>query len=136
MLAELLKDGFGLDMDLNCAETILYGANKAYNLGLDKEAFKLSAAFGGGMSVEDRCGALTGSMMVLGKIFIEDRAHESTRIKTITRELRSRLEAEMGKMDCIPLKEKYRTEREGCRQILIMTAEILDQIIIDNEGNE
>lgn len=47
MLTDLIKNGFGQKEDLNCAETILYGANKAYDLGLSRDALKLAAAFGG-----------------------------------------------------------------------------------------
>ena len=47
MLYELLQNGYGKDHDWNCAEKILYGANEAYHLGLDRNAFKLAAGFGG-----------------------------------------------------------------------------------------
>ena len=53
MLAELIKNGFGEKEDLNCAEKILWGANNAYNLGLDREALKLASGFGGGMAIEE-----------------------------------------------------------------------------------
>lgn len=49
MLSDLIKNGFGEEEDLNCAEKILYAANREYNLGLDKSALKLAAGFGGGM---------------------------------------------------------------------------------------
>ena len=57
MLYDLIMNDFGKEEDYNCAEKILYGANKVYNLGLSKEALKLSAAFGGGMGIESTCGA-------------------------------------------------------------------------------
>ena len=96
MLAKLIKDGFGEEMDLNCAETILYGANEAYNLGLERETMKLAAGFGGGMAIEDLCGALTGSIMVLGKLFVKERAHESNKVKELTTELLDSYRKAMG----------------------------------------
>ena len=36
MLSELIKNGFGEQEGLNCAEKMLHGANIAYKLGLDK----------------------------------------------------------------------------------------------------
>lgn len=129
MLAELIKQGFGEKEDLNCAEKILQGANIAYNLGLDKEALKLVSGFGGGMAIEDKCGALTASIMVLGKLFIKDRAHESTRIKELTNELFEEYKKEMGSIDCAPLKEAHRTEELKCRNIILKAAEILDRIV-------
>ena len=71
MLAELIESGFGNSEDFNCAEKILYGANQAYQLGLNKDALKLSAGFGGGMGIGDTCGALTASVMVLSLLFVK-----------------------------------------------------------------
>jgi len=129
MLRDLIEQGFGEKEDLNCAEKILQAANIAYNLGLDKEALKLVSGFGGGMAIEDKCGALTASIMVLGKLFVKERAHESTKIKELTKELFEEYKKEMGSIDCAPLKEKYRTEELKCRNIIIKAAEILDRIV-------
>ena len=129
MLTELIREGFGEKEDLNCAEKILQGANIAYNLGLDKEAVKLAAGFGGGMAIEDKCGALTAGIMVLGRLFIKNNAHESTKIKELTKELFADYAKVMGSIDCAPLKEKHRTEELKCRRVIIKAAEILDKII-------
>lgn len=129
MLAELIKNDFGEKEDLNCAEKILYGANIAYNLGLDKRALKLAAGFGGGMAIEDKCGALTAGIMVLSILFVEDRAHESDRIKDLTKELFDEYKSEMGSIDCAPLKEKHRTEELKCKNVILKAAELLDRIV-------
>jgi C_GCAxxG_C_C family probable redox protein len=129
MLAELIKNDFGVKEDLNCAERILHGANKAYDLGLDREALKLAAGFGGGMAIGNKCGALTASIMVLGKLFVKERAHESTLIKELSKELFEEYEKEMGSIDCTPLKDKYATEELKCKNIILKAAEILDRIV-------
>lgn len=129
MLYNLLKEGFGKDLDFNCAETILYGANEAYNLGFDRESLKLAAGFGGGMAIESVCCALTGAIMVLGRLFIKERAHESTRIKDLTKELLSTYEQEMGYIDCARLKDRYRTEELKCGLVIERAAKILDRIV-------
>lgn len=130
MLAELIKNGFGEKEDFNCAEKILRGANIAYNLGLDKEALKLASGFGGGMAIQDKCGALTAAIMVLGKLFVKERAHESEKIKELTRELFDEYNKEMAYIDCQPLKEMYRTEEIKCRNVILKAAEILDKIVL------
>jgi len=130
MLAKLLKEGFGEKEDLNCAEKLLQGANIAYKMGLDKEALKLAAGFGGGMAIEDKCGALTAAIMVLGKLFVSERAHESTKIKELTLELFQEYKKEMGSIDCAPLKQMHRTEELKCRNVIVKAAEILDRIMI------
>lgn len=128
MLYKLLKSGYAEGKDLNCAEQILYGANEAYNLGLDKSALKMSAAFGGGMAIEDKCGALTGALMVLGRLLVEDRGHVSN-IKPLSVELYSEFENRMKAIDCKPLKEMYRTEAEKCNVIILEAAKLLDEIL-------
>lgn len=129
MLVDLIQQGFGEKEDLNCAEKILQGANLAYNLGLDKEALKLAAGFGGGMAIEDKCGALTASIMVLGRLIIKEKAHESTKIKELTQELFQEYRKEMGHIDCAPLKEMHRTEELKCRNVILKAAELLDRVI-------
>ena len=135
MLADLIKNGFGEKEDLNCAEKILYGANIAYDLGLDKEALKLVAGFGGGMAIEDKCGALTASIMVLGKLFIKDRAHESGKIKELTRKLFEEYRREMGHINCAPLKKMHRTEELKCKNVILKAAELLDRIVAEEKEN-
>jgi C_GCAxxG_C_C family probable redox protein len=134
MLADLIKEGFGEKEDLNCAEKILQGANAAYRLGLDKRALKLASGFGGGMAIGDKCGALTAAIMVLGELFVKERAHESTRIKYLTTELFQEYEREMGSIDCTPLKEMHRTEELKCRNVILKAAEILDRIVARELG--
>lgn len=136
MLADLIKEGFGEKEDLNCAEKILRGANIAYDLGLDSEALKLASGFGGGMAMEDKCGALTAAIMVLGKISIKDRAHESTKIKDLTLELFQEYKKEMDSIDCAPLKKMHRTEEIKCRNVILKAAEILDRIAMRELGNK
>lgn len=129
MLYEYLKDVFLYTEDWNCAEHMLVAANKVYGLGLDKQAIKLSAGFGGGLATGDICGALTGAVMVLGALFVEERAHESERIKVLTKELISRYQESMGHIDCEPLKQAYRNDDIKCREVILPAAAILDDIV-------
>lgn len=129
MLYELIQEGFGKKEDLNCSESILYGANQAYKLGLSKDCLRLSAAFGGGMGVENVCGVVTGSIMVLGYLFVKNNARGNPEIKELCKELFDRFIEELGDFDCAPLKEKYRTEEKKCYDIILKGAKILDEIV-------
>ena len=129
MLSTLILQGYGNEEDLNCAEKILYGANQVYNLGLDKRALKMSAGFGGGMAIGSVCGALTAAVMVLGVLFVQNNAHESSRIKDLEKELFADYEKAMGNIHCEPLKAKYRTEELQCKNVIVKAAEVLDRII-------
>lgn len=126
----MIESGFGKDKDLNCAEKILYGANKAYDLGLDSDSLRLAAGFGGGMAIESTCGALTAAVMVLSKLFVADTAHKSSKIKALTKELFEDYEKAMGNIDCKPLKKDHRTPSFGCDKVILQAAEILDKIVI------
>ncbi len=130
MLKELIEQGYYPKEDLSCSETILYGANKAYDLGLSKDCLKLSSAFGGGMGVENVCGVVTASLMVLGYLFVDDHAHQTPELKELAKELFNRYTKEMGSFDCKPLKDRYRTEEKKCYDIILKGAEILDEIVV------
>jgi C_GCAxxG_C_C family probable redox protein len=130
MLKKLIKNGYGIKEDLNCAETILYGANQVYHLGLNPDSLKLSAAFGGGMAIESVCGALTGSLMVLGKLFVPSVAHKHPEIKELNKELFDTFKVEMGDIFCNPLKGNYHTEENKCKDVILKVAEVLDKIVI------
>ena len=129
MLKELIQDGYGIKEDLNCAETILYGANLVYHLDINSDSLKMAAAFGGGMGIESVCGVLTASIMVLGNLFVPDVARKHPKIKELCKELFETFEKEMGDILCKPLKDNYRTEEKKCRDVILKAAEILDKIV-------
>jgi len=130
MLADLISQGYGNAEDLNCAEKILWGANKSYDLGLELPALKLASGFGGGMAIGSTCGAVAASIMVLGHLFVREKAHEGTRIKALTQEFLQRYEEKMGYIMCNPLKANYRTEELKCYKVIHQAAEILDSIVL------
>lgn len=129
MLAELIKSGYGNEEGLNCAEKILYGANEVYKLGLNKEALKVASGFGGGMGIESVCGAITGSIMVLGCIFADENTPKIKKTRELSKKYFAKYEVEMGYIDCTPLKKEYRTEEKKCGDVILKSAEILDDII-------
>lgn len=134
MLIETVRKFYGSEYDLNCAETILYAANEEYNLKLTKETFKTMAAFGGGMAIEDTCGAATGAITVLGLMFIKDRAHESEYIKSLTKEFMEKFKERCTTLNCARLKELYRNDETGCLKLVEIAAEILDAIVERESG--
>jgi C_GCAxxG_C_C family probable redox protein len=128
-LSELVENGYGEEHDLNCAETILWGANAVYDLGLDRNALRLASGFGGGMGIESTCGALTGAVMVLGRLFTRDRGHQSPRVKELCIRFLEAYRARMGSIDCAPLKARYRSEELKCREVVLQSARILEELI-------
>jgi C_GCAxxG_C_C family probable redox protein len=128
-LSELVRNGDMKKMDLNCAETILYGANTVYNLGLDSRSLKLAAGFGGGMGIKATCGALTGAIMVLGRIFAKHTGHDTPRLKELCAEFLEEYRRQMGSIDCEVLKDRYWTKKIECHKVVLKSAEILERMI-------
>lgn len=128
-LKDLIEQGFYPKNDLNCAETILYGANQVYGLRLSRDCLRLASAFGGGMGTENVCGVVTASLMVLGYLFVKDRAHQSPEIKDISKELFALYDKKLGDFTCKKLKDKYYCDDKKCFLVILKGAEILDDII-------
>jgi len=135
MVDNLLKDGYKKDSKLNCAELTLSAGNIAYKLGICDDDIKIASAFGGGLGTESVCGIVTGSLMVLGKLFVEEYAHESELMGEIAREYQKRFKEVYGSVICSELKKKYREEENGCRKLIEDASCILSEII-DNYKNQ
>ncbi len=134
MLVDLIKSGFGIVEDYNCAEKILYGSNQVYQLGIAKDTLKIGSGFGGGMMTEKTCGAVTASIMVLGMKFTSTVAHESEILKPMVQKFISEYEKAMNSVECMPLKKDFRTDEDGCMAVILKAAYILDQIMMENES--
>ncbi len=127
MLNELAK-GYYLN-GYNCAEAMLLAGNEYYNLNLGQDTFKIMAGFGGGVTVEDLCGVVSGSVALLGLMFVENRAHDSAIIKDITTEFVEGFRAKLTSINCAELKSLYREEEKKCSYVVDTGAKVLESII-------
>jgi C_GCAxxG_C_C family probable redox protein len=128
-ITQPVKDDYMKKHGLNCAETILRVANEELKLGLDKNALLLAAGFGGGMGVGNVCGALTGGIMALGRLYVKERAHESARIKEVETKLINAFEKEFGTLLCTPIKDKYFHPEHKCKAVVEKAAKLLDDLL-------
>lgn len=115
--------------DLSCSEIMLLAGADQCGFPVSRENFHMMAPFAGGMKSERVCGALTGSLAVLGILFTENRSRTSPLLEELVREFLQRFEQETSSLDCGPLKQAYRTEEEGCRSVMLMAARHLEAII-------
>ncbi|MBR5265217.1 MAG: C-GCAxxG-C-C family protein, partial [Clostridia bacterium] len=106
---------------LNCAQITFLAANDAWELGKEGNEDMLKG-FGGGMIVGITCGAVTGGIAALGYKYQGAMLREKVKLYINT------VREKCGSENCIPLKEKYRTEEEGCKPTMLVIAEILDEI--------
>ena len=117
------------EYDLNCAEILIYAASDEYNMKLKKETLKAMSSFGGGMCIESVCGAITGSLAVIGILFTKEKAHEGDRVKILCQELFQKFQSKLGTNNCAKLKAEYKKEDSGCRVMIETAAQILDEIV-------
>jgi C_GCAxxG_C_C family probable redox protein len=130
MLMEKINKYYTKEYDLNCAEVMIYAASDEYNMKLKSETLKTMSSFGGGMGIESVCGAITGSLAVIGILFTKEKAHEGERVKNLCKEFFEKFEVKLSTNNCGSLKAKYRKEDIGCRIMIETAAEILDEIVI------
>lgn len=143
-LNELLKNGFGKcenytetekerygNVNMNCAERILRGANEAYSLGLCEESLKLSAPFGGGMGIASVCGAVTGALMALSAMYCAGTEKNTPLKEQITVPFIRKVRFAMGGLDCRELKPKYAVKGapHPCDPTVFRIAELFDEYI-------
>ena len=128
-LCDLIKGGFGVAEDYNCAEKIVRGANIAYGLDLSEDALHMMGGFGGGMGLGEACGTVTGAVAVISDMLVKERAHATPELKEATQHFIRQFQERLGKeIECRNLRPKYRTKEAGCDKIIITAAEILDDL--------
>ena len=115
-----------LEQNCNCAETVFLAASEALNLGLTLEDAKLICAFGGGMGCGSTCGALAGSMAILGKCMVKDRAHTTEGFKESCAALKEEFEKRMGSTFCDDIKKNNFNENERCLLTVQIAADVLE----------
>ena len=118
---------------LNCAETILSRANDFYGLKLTPEHISFASAFGGGMGIGDKCGTVTGSLMVLGHLFKPESGPENP-TRQISGEFLKEFKSRLASLDCKDLRLTHRTEAEGCEPVISTALEVLDSTIKSHDS--
>lgn len=102
--------------EFNCAQSVVISF--ANNFGYSKElAAKIASGFGGGMGkTQGTCGAVTGSVMVLG-LMAGERANNQDELKkqaySKAKEFITRFESEFKSTNCMSLINCDLNSREG-----------------------
>ncbi|MGL4772360.1 MAG: C-GCAxxG-C-C family (seleno)protein [Clostridium sp.] len=130
MLVDRARELWDKKYDLNCAECILYAANEEYKLDLSKQTLKAVAGFGGGIAIEDVCGAALGAVSAIGIMFTNERGHESPIVRELTGEFMKKFNEKLGTHKCDELKAKYRKDDiHRCIHMIEVAAETLDEVV-------
>jgi C_GCAxxG_C_C family probable redox protein len=135
---EIFKEGF------SCSQAVLGAYCERF--GLDKkQAYKISSGFGGGMHLDQTCGAVTGAIMVIGLKYGRTRADDAdAKMKTIkmVNEFAKKFKERHGSIGCTELLGCNLSTPEGaqeakdknvtkllCPKFVQSAAEILEEIL-------
>ena len=124
-----LTNKFYLNDNVNCAESMLLGANEIYNLNLNNDDIMLVSAFGGGLGCGLTCGALCGALSVLGKVYKTKTYATKEGMKDISTAFVKDFKESLGDIGCDILKEKYRRDDTKCAEVVKITSELLEKHI-------
>ena len=116
-----------LDGNYNCAEAVLLWASQRYGLNVAPEDVRLVSGFGGGLGCGENCGALLGALAALSKVLVQDKAHTTPGFKEACNRLVDRFRADLGSIQCVELKERYRRPDVRCLHVVERAAAILDE---------
>lgn len=128
----------------SCSQAVLGAYCERF--GLDRmQAFKISSGFGGGMHLDQTCGAVTGAFMVIGLKYGRTRADDiEAKRKTakMVAEFAEKFRARHGSVACSELlgcnistpegfEEAKRKDlfKQLCPKYVISAAEILDEML-------
>lgn len=134
----IYKQGF------SCAPAVFATYSEQFGLERDK-ALKIATGFGGGMHLDQTCGAVTGAIMVIGLKYGKTKADDNkAKEKTfeITKRFADKFKARYGSIECKALLGCDITTPEGmqkardqklfttiCAEYVAAAAEILDEIL-------
>ena len=136
--AAMFKEGF------SCSQAVL--GTYCEQFGLDKkQAYKISCGFGGGMHIDQTCGAVTGAFMVIGlkygRTSADDGEAKMKTAKTVA-EFAKKFKERHGSVGCTELlgcnistmdgfkeAKKKNVFKQVCPKYVISAAEILDEML-------
>lgn len=136
--AATFREGF------SCSQAVL--ETYCGRFGLDRMlAYKIGSGFGGGMHLDQTCGAVTGALMVIGLKYGRTRADDiETKMKTarIVAEFGKKFKARHGSIGCTELlgcnistlegyKEAKKKDlfKQLCPKFVVTAVEILDEML-------
>ena len=131
---EVVKYYFpGNNRNYSCSESMIRAVNDYYDLDLPEDVLLASSAFSGGCWHDEMCGGISSALMVLGILYsVNGHAHDSDQMKAREAELFERFDEKFGTTRCKYLKEHYYIQGIKCEPVLVVIADILEDLINRN----
>ena len=124
-----------IDLNKNCAMSMLEAASDVYGLKVTQEAAALFAGFGGGMGCGITCGALSGAIGALSGMYPDldrDACHELC--TGYVERFREKLACDS--LDCSVIGPKYKVPENRCLAAVLLAAEVLEDYVKELEAKK
>ena len=128
----LYKSGY------NCAESIILGFKQVLDLDISPDAARMLSAYGGGVGKSGcMCGALSGSVAVIG--FLKGRESNKEKLADIydlSSKVHDNFEAEMGATCCRVLNPYVfgtKDQRKSCMEITVNAAKVMMKFLLEEK---
>ena len=123
-----IRDTF-VGANYNCAETVLLWANEQFGLHITPEDICLMSGFGGGLCCGENCGALLGAIAAFSRYLVMDKASATPGFREACSDLVKRFREDLGSIECVDLKAKYRQPDVRCLYVVERAAALLSDHI-------
>ena len=121
----------------SCSKAMIHASNDYFHLDLSEDVFRLVCAYSGGAGHDEMCGALASAIGVLSVLYsVNQRAHDSARMKELRNEFFARFDSRMGPYRCLELKKRYADPVRKCETVVCACADILEEILRENPPEE
>lgn len=121
-----------IEDNFNCSETTLRLANDYYHLNITEDDLKLISGFGGGFGCGMVCGNLCADIAVISKIFVKEKAHESSTLKQLCKAFVSEFRKKFGGTSCAYIKKRVAVDQNRCLKAVEENFELLKDFISRN----
>ena len=120
------------DRHYNCAQSALIPFAEAAGMDME-DAFRVSAAFGGGMRTANLCGAFTGALMALGVLGIDDKAT----VAEFTRRMKANHNGTLLCAELLAANAKAGGERHThCNGMVYEAVQLVEEFLNEKAANE
>lgn len=111
----------------NCSQCLLQAAEEVYDIKLPEECYDMCKVFSNGLGVGTTCNALEAGLFIFGLLF-DHTTCLRLRVKFLTL-----FQNKFRHLSCHHLKAKLRPDETDCSRIIAETAQIIGQIIEDEQ---
>ncbi len=118
----------------SCSEAVVKAAiDKGY---VPKELLSVATAFSGGMGVKCLCGAVSGSVLVIGSIFGKNEERDGLKARALSKQFNEKF-AEKYKVNCCKVLSKgfefsSSERKQHCSSMVGDCCDILENILKEN----